>query len=77
MNNIVLFLQSKLDEANNHVVEEICKFSDAILKLQSELPVLRQVNSLLSRRLTCMERQFWTNAQYSRKKRSRHNRHSQ
>ena len=36
MINIVLSLQSKLDEANKHVVEEIRKLSDAILKLQSE-----------------------------------------
>ena len=35
MINIVLSLQSKLDEANKHVVEEIRKLSDAILKLQS------------------------------------------
>ena len=33
MINIVLSLQSKLDEANKHVVEEIRKLSDAILKL--------------------------------------------
>ena len=37
MINIVLSLQSKLDEANKHVVEEIRKLSDAILKLQAEL----------------------------------------
>ena len=52
MINIVLSLQSKLDEANKHVVEEIRKLSDAVLKLQSELAVSRQVNSLLSNRLT-------------------------
>ena len=57
MINIVLSLQSKLDEANKHVVEEIRKLSDAILKLQSELAVSRQVNSLLSNRLTSIERQ--------------------
>ena len=48
MINIVLSLQSKPDEANKHVVDEIHKLSDAILKLQSELAVSRQVNSLLS-----------------------------
>ena len=55
MINIVLSLQSKLDEANKHVVEEIRKLSDAVLKLQSELAVSRQVNSLLSNRLTSIE----------------------
>ena len=65
--NIVLPLQSKLDEANNRVVEEVRKLSDALLKLQSELAVSQQVNSLLSNRLTNMERQCWANAQYSRR----------
>ena len=55
MKNNVLSLQSKLDEANKHVVEEIRKLSDAVLKLQSELAVSRQVNSLLSNRLTSIE----------------------
>ena len=67
MKNNVLSLQSKLDEANKHVVEEIRKLSDVILKLQSELTVLRQVSSLLSNRLTSIERQCWANAQYSRR----------
>ena len=57
MIDIVLSLQSKLDKANKHVVEEIHKLSDGILKLQSELAVSRQVNSLLSNRLTSIERQ--------------------
>ena len=33
MINIVLPLQSKLDEVNNRVVEEVRKLSDAFLKL--------------------------------------------
>ena len=37
------------------------------MKLQSELAVSQQVNSLLSNRLTNMERQCWVNAQYSRR----------
>ena len=67
MNNVVLSLQSKLDEANNHVVEEVRKLSDAFLKLQSELAVSQQVNSLLSNRLILVERQCRANAQYSRR----------
>ena len=66
MINIVLSLQSKLNEANNRVVEEVRKLFDAFLKLQSELAVSQQVNSLLSNRLTNIERQCWANAQYSR-----------
>ena len=56
MINIVLSLQSKLDEINNRVAEEVRKLSDPFLKLQSELPVSQQVNSLLLNRLTNMER---------------------
>ena len=65
--NIVLSLQSKLDEANSCVIEEVCKLLDAFLKLQSELAVSQQVNSLLSNRLTNVERQCWANVQYSRR----------
>ena len=57
MINLVLSLQSKLDEANNRVFEEFRKLSDAFLKLQFELAVLLQVNSLLSNRLTNVGRQ--------------------
>ena len=68
---IVLFLQSKLDEANNEasnkVLEEVCNLSDAINKLSSELSITKNVNTLLSSRLITLERQCWTNAQYSRR----------
>ena len=63
---IVLSLQNKLDQANNKVLEEIRKLNDNFSKLESELSVTKQVNSLLSRRLVNMERQCWANAQYSR-----------
>ena len=66
MVNIVLSLQSKLDEANEHVVEEIRKLSDVILKLQQKFAVSRQVSSLLLNRLISIERQCWANIQYSR-----------
>ena len=55
MINTVLSLQSKLDKANKHVVEKVCKSSNAILKLQSELAVSQQVNSLLPNRLTSIK----------------------
>ena len=64
---IVLSLQNKLDQANNKVLEEIRKLNDNFSKLESELSVTKQVNSLLSRRLVNMERQCWANAQYSRR----------
>ena len=65
---IVLSLQSKLYEAkleaNNKVLEKIRKLNDSFSKLESELSVTKQVNSLLSRKLVNMERQCWANAQY-------------
>ena len=64
---ILLSLQNKLDQANNKVLEEIRKLNDNFSKLESELSVTKQVNSLLSRRLVNMERQCWANAQYSRR----------
>ena len=67
MINILLSLQSKLDEAYKHVVEEIRKLSDAILKLQSEIAVSQQVNSILSNILTSIERPCWGTAQYARR----------
>ena len=67
MINIVLSLQSKLNQVNKYVLEEICKLFDAFLKLQSELAVSQQVNSLLSNNLANLECQCGANAQYSRR----------
>ena len=67
MIDIVLSLQSQLDKASKYLVEKIRKLSDVILKLQSELAVSWQVNSLLSNKLTSIECQYWGNAQYSRR----------
>lgn len=46
----MLSLQSKPDEAIKRVVEDIRKLSDVTLKLQPELAVSQQVDSLLSNR---------------------------
>ena len=64
---IILSLQNKLDQANNKVLEGIRKLNNDFSKLESELSVTKQVNSLLLRRLVNMERQCWANAQYSRR----------
>ena len=65
--SIVLSLQSKLDEANNKVLEEVRNLSDTITKLSSELSITKNVNTLLLSRLATLERQCWANAQYSRR----------
>ena len=53
----VLFLQNKLDQANNKVLAEIHKLSDNFSKLESEFSVTKKVNSLLLHRLANMEHQ--------------------
>ena len=64
---IVLSLQSKLDEANNKVLEEVRNLSDTITKLSPELSITKNDNTFLSSRLVTLERQCWANAQYSRR----------
>ena len=41
---IVLSSQNKLNQINNKVLEEIRKLNDNFSKLESELPVTKQVN---------------------------------
>ena len=53
---LVLSLQSKFDQANSKVLEEIRELNDNFSKLESELSKTKQVNSLLSRRLVNIER---------------------
>ena len=64
---IVLSLQSKLEEKDNTVLEEVRKPNDSISKLHAELAVTKNVNNLLVTRLSTLERQCWANAQYSRR----------
>ena len=65
--SIVLSQQTKMDAANSEIMYQIRKFNGNFEKLQSELTVAKQVNSVLSERLASMERQCWANAQYSRR----------
>ena len=64
----VLSLQSKLEDKDNTVLEEVRKLNESISKLDTELAVTKNVNNLLLTRLTTLERQCWANAQYSRRK---------
>ena len=64
---IILSLQNKLEEVNNNVLVEIRKLNESFSKLQAEVSVTKQVNTLLSSRLVSRERQCWLNAQYSRR----------
>ena len=60
---IVLSLQSKLEDKDNTVLEEVRKLDDSISKLHAELAVTKNVNNLLVTRLSTLERQYWANAQ--------------
>ena len=59
---IVLTLQSKLEDKDNTVLEEVCKLNKSVSQLHSELAVTKNVNNLLLTRLTTLERQCWAKA---------------
>ena len=48
-----------MDAVNSEIMDQIRKFNENFEKLQSELTVAKQVNSLLSERLNSMDRQCW------------------
>ena len=66
---ITLSLQNRVEQysnVNTDALEEIRKFNENFVKLESEINIVKQVNTLLNKRVTDMERQCWANAQYSR-----------
>ena len=52
---------------NNDALEEIRKFNENFVKLESEINIVKNVNTLLNKRVIDMERQSWANAQYLRR----------
>ena len=64
--SMALSQQAKTDAANSQIMDQIRQLNEDFEKLQFELTVAKQVNSVLSERLVSMERQCWANAQYSR-----------
>ena len=48
---IILSLQNKLEEVNNNVLVEMRRLNESFCKLQAEVSVTRQVNTILSSRL--------------------------
>ena len=64
--NIVLSLQTKM-ESNTKILKEVRKLNDKFMNLESQLLVTKNVNSLLQQRVIDLERQWWANAQYSRR----------
>ena len=61
---MVISLQSKETEKNDLVLEELRELNDKFSQHESENVVIKQANSLLSKRLVDMERQCLANAQY-------------
>ena len=47
---------------NTDALEEIRKFNETFVKLESEINIVKKVNTLLNKKVIDMERQCWANA---------------
>ena len=57
---ITLSLQNKVEQytnMNNDALEEIRKFNENFVKLESEINIVKKINTLLNKRVIDMERQ--------------------
>lgn len=64
---LVVSLQSKINSVNSYSVNELHKMREGFDQIKSDLSVTKRVNTLTSERLQTIEKQYWTNAQYSRR----------
>ena len=67
---ITLSTRNKVEQytnVNNDALEEIHKFNENFYKHESEINIVKKVNTLLNERVIGRERQCWANAQYSRR----------
>ena len=65
---IILSLQNKVEafsNASTDALEEIRKFNENFVKLESEISIVKKVNTLFHNGVFDMERQCWENTQYS------------
>ena len=60
----LLSLQSKAESANNEILDQVPQLNQKFSQLKAKYSVVKQANSLLSKRLVDMERQCWANAQW-------------
>ena len=67
LTGMVIPLQGKETKKHDLILEEIRKLNDKFSQFESENAVIKQADSLLSKRLVDIERQCWANAQYSRR----------
>ena len=56
-----------MESTNNEILDQVRQLNHKFSQLESEKSIVKQANSLLSKRLVHMERQCWANAQYSRR----------
>ena len=59
---IVLTLQNKLKPSNDEVFKEIRKLNVIFQKLESDISITKNTNSLLLKRVVDLEREYWANA---------------
>ena len=67
---ITLSLRNKVEQytnVNTDALEEIRNFNENFLKLEYEINIVKNVNTLLNKTVNDMERQCWANTQYSRR----------
>ena len=67
---ITLSHQNKVEQytnVNTDVLEEIRKFNENFIKLESKINIVKKVNALLNKRVIDMERQCRANAQFLRR----------
>ena len=67
ISNLALDYQNKFDSTLAGISNELSDLKKDFEKLGSDLSVARQVNSVLRERVTSLERQCWSNSQYSRR----------
>ena len=60
-------LQEKNKSIQHDVKDKVRKLKECVAKLDGELALSKNISKLLSDRLINMERQYWANAQYSRR----------
>ena len=66
---IDLFLKTQ-EQANTTIASltaEIKRLNENFQKLESDVSVVKNVNNILSKQMSSIERQYWKNAQYSRR----------
>ena len=63
---ITLTLQNKVEAYSNVINDALGKFNKNHVKLESKIIILKQVWTLLNKRIADKERQYWENAQYSK-----------